>query len=168
MILRYRIQSAENENFLMDVDIPHTFSLLQFNDFVLREVGYDPCMTSIFSLSPDGYRQREYTCIDMDVDFSPAPIQMSSVLMGEMVVENTACMDLVFDNLEDRSFQITFLDRIEPVSGFSYPRVSFINSVAPNQYDASTPLSSKSIFDEMMEDMNGCDGMQETSSDDEW
>lgn len=165
MILRYRLSSPENVNFLRDIDLPHSMTLLELNDFLISILNYDPCMTSFFALDSDMKRQREYTCVDMGIP--GGPVAMDNVTLAHLLIEDVSALDFVFDTLSGRSYTLEFLGETEPLEGAEYPRVMFENADTPDQFDPDlVDGESDSIFGTMMEGMS--DEEFETEAEDEW
>lgn len=168
MILKLRMLSDENDNFVRDFEVPHAMTLLQLNDFILDSIGYEECMTSFFTADDHWNRLREFTLMDMGAgEGEDEPMAMESVTLAELVVADYNRLILQFDMLADRAFYLQVVNGTEPNPEFEYPRVAFENATVPDQYDPDKVSDDDgSIFDEMMGDFDSFDG--DSDYDDEY
>ena len=170
MILRFRMLSDENDNFVRDFEVEPMMKLFEFHEFILEAIGYDNCMASFFTADNDWQRIREFTLMDMGntgYDGEDAPLPMSDTSLAEIVVAGYSRLVYLFDMFADRAFYIELVDSSKPNPALTYPRVSFENAPVPDQYDPdAVDSNSGSIFDEMMGDFGGFNG--DSDSDDEW
>ena len=65
MILRFRMLSDENDNFVRDFEVEPMMKLSEFHNFIIRSLGYDDCMASFFTADDEWQRCREFTLMDM-------------------------------------------------------------------------------------------------------
>ena len=161
MILKFRMLSDENDNFVRDLEVSHEMTLAEFNDFIVRALGYDDCMSSFFTADDRWNRQREFTLMDMDggVGGEERPIPMSEVTLAELAVAECNKLIWQFDMFGDRALSLELVSAGQPEKGFKYPRVAFENAPVPDQYDPDAVSSDEgSIFEEMMGDFGEFDG----------
>lgn len=170
MILKFRMLSDENDNFVRDFELDPMMKLSDFHDFILRSIGYDDCMASFFTADEEWQRCREFTLMDMgDTGYEgeDAPMPMSQVTLAEVIVAGYSRLIYLFDIFAERAFYIELVNSSEPNPDFEYPRVAFENAPVPDQYDPdAVDSNSGSIFDEMMGDFGDFDG--DSDADDEW
>ncbi len=169
MILKLRMLSDENDNFVRDFEVSHETTLLQLNNFILDAIGYEECMTSFFTADDHWNRLREFTLMDMGIGMGgdDEPMAMESVTLAELVVADYKRLILQFDMIADRAFYIEVVNGSEPNAEFTYPRVAFENATVPDQYDPDKVSSDDgSIFEEMMGDFGSFD--EDADYDDEY
>jgi hypothetical protein len=170
MILKFRMLSDENDNFVRDLEVPHDMTLAGLHDFIIESLGYDNCMASFFAADDHWNRLREFTLMDMgDTGYEgeDAPLPMSKTSLAEIIVADYTRLIYLFDMFAERAFYIELVGSAEPDPDLSYPRVAFENAPVPDQYDPDAVDSNAgSIFEEMMDDFGGYDG--DSDCDDEW
>ena len=170
MILKFRILSDENDNFVRDIEVDPSMTLADLHEFLIDALGYEECMTSFFTADDKWNRLREFTLMDMGgmgMDGEEEPIPMSDITIAEIVVAEYTRLIYLFDMFANRAFYIELVSSSKPNPSFSYPRVAFENAPVPDQYDPdAVDSTSGSIFDEMMDDFNEFDG--DDSYDDEY
>lgn len=170
MILKYRMLSDENDNFVRDFEVLPEMTLAQFHTFIIASLGYDDCMTSFFTADDHWNRLREYTLMDMGedvLDGGEMPVPMDKITLAELVIADCKRLIYRFDMFSDRAFYLEFVDAHKPLAGLVYPRVAFENAPVPDQYDPDAVSADEgSIFEEMMGDFNDFEG--DDSYDDEY
>ncbi len=167
MILKFRMLSDENDNFVRDYELPHEMTLAELHAFIIGSLAYDDCMASFFTADDRWERGREFTLMDMGEEGEDAPMPMDKVTLAELVVAECNRLIYQFDMFGDRAYYLELVDSAQPQQGLEYPRVAFENAPAPDQYDPDAVNSDEgSIFDEMMGDFGDFDG--DDSYDDEY
>ena len=58
MVFRFRMLSDENDNFVRDYEAMYDMTLLDFHDFILQSLEYEPCMASFFTADDRWEKQR--------------------------------------------------------------------------------------------------------------
>ena len=158
--------SDESDNFVRDFEVYPDMTLTEFYRFVLRALGYDECMVSIFKSDAEWRLVEEFSEIDMGDDIPGAPRCMDKVRLMEVNNDFHDRLIYTFDMLNDRSYYLELIDMQRPQEGMKYPRVAFEHAAVPDQYNPEATVQSGSIFDEMMSDYNEFDG--DDSYDDEF
>ncbi|MDE6482259.1 MAG: hypothetical protein K2L01_00630 [Rikenellaceae bacterium] len=168
-IIKFRVLSDEDDNFLRDYQIDSDMTLRQLHDFVCDDLGYDPGELCSFFLSDDKWSKLyEFTSVDMgftDGDDSSAPLTMDGITAGRLIVAPGDRLLYIFDQLEDRALFFEAIAIESPEEGVSYPRVQLSNGEAPDQYDAAKTGDNRSIFEEAMGDYNDFEGDDYLSDD---
>ena len=49
MVFRFRMLSDENDRFVRDYEVMYDMTLLDFHNFILSSLEYEPCMASFFT-----------------------------------------------------------------------------------------------------------------------
>lgn len=158
IVFKYRMLSDESDNFVRDFEVYPDMTLAEFSQFLLKALGYDDCMVSIFKSDAEWRPVEEFSEIDLGDDIPGAPRCMDKVVLMEV---NNAFHDRLiytFDMMNNRSFYLELLDMQRPQDGLEYPRVAFEHAPAPDQYDPEANEECGSIFEEMMGDYNEFDG----------
>lgn len=168
MILRLRMLSDENDNFVRDFEVQHEMHLLDLHKFIIDSIGYDDCMASFYTADSQWNPQQEFSLMDLgDEQFEGAPIAMDKITLAELVVSECNRLIYQFDMLADRAFYLEVVSVSQPNPELEYPRVSFENARVPDQYDPdAVPADDGSIFDEIMDEFGEFDG--DDSYDDEY
>ena len=158
-ILKFRMLTDENDNFIRDFEVPADITLLRLHEFITRALGYDECMASFFTADDRWERLREFTLMDMGEAGDDAPLPMDEVLVGQAIRRIHDRLIWLFDMFANRAYYLEVLDAVQPEAGRKYPRVSFEHAAAPDQYDPElNDDDTGSIFEEMMGDYNEFEG----------
>ncbi|MDE6183642.1 MAG: hypothetical protein K2F53_04380 [Rikenellaceae bacterium] len=172
-IVKFRVLSDEDPNFIRDYEIPQKLTLKDMHDFVCDDLGYDKRELCSFFLTDGKWRrQYEFTSIDMGFTASDEtgdqiiPMTMSNICLEQIIRTPGDRLLYVFDQLGDRALMFEVSDITQPQKGFDYPRLQFANGDAPDQHDADNSQTSRSIFDEAMSDYDDFAG-DDCYSDDE-
>ena len=177
MVFKFRMLSDLSDNFVRDYEVMYDTNLLDFNDFICEDLGYDiEGMASFFFSDGQWRKLQEYTLMDMDTeaeqdeycsDSSNAPIPMGDVNLGQIIHH---LGDRLTWNYSDIEGEVAYyLELLEPTvadPAVEYPRTIFAHGNAINLSDANYE-DEKSIFDEMMDDFNDFGGGDD-SYDDEY
>lgn len=168
MILRLRMLSDENDNFVRDFEVSHEMNLLELHNFIIASIGYDDCMASFYSADDQWQPLQEFSLMDLgEEQFEGAPMAMEKVSLAELVVSECNRLIYQFDMIADRAFYLEVVSATQPNPELEYPRISFENARVPDQYDPdAVPADDGSIFDEIMDEFGEFDG--DDSYDDEY
>ena len=160
MILRLRMLSDENDNFVRDFEVSHETNLFELHKFILDSIGYDDCMASFYTADQQWNPMQEFSQMDLgEESFEGAPVAMEKVTLAELVVSECNRLIYQFDMLADRAFYLEVVSAGQPNPELEYPRVSFENARVPDQYDPdAVPADDGSIFDEIMDEFGDFDG----------
>lgn len=160
MILRLRMLSDENDNFVRDFEVSHEMTLLELHKFIIESSEYDDCMASFYTADEQWNPMQEFSLMDLgEESFDGAPVAMDKVTLAELVVSECNRLIYQFDMLADRAFYLEVVSVNQPNPELDYPRVSFENARVPDQYDPdAVPADDGSIFDEIMDEFGEFDG----------
>ena len=160
MILRLRMLSDENDNFVRDFEVSHEMTLLELHKFIIESIEYDDCMASFYTADEQWNPLQEFSLMDLgEESFGGAPVAMDKVTLAELVVSECNRLIYQFDMLADRAFYLEVVSVNQPNPELDYPRVSFENARVPDQYDPdAVPADDGSIFDEIMDEFGEFDG----------
>jgi len=162
MVFKFRMLSDENDSFVRDYEVMYDMTLLEFNNFICRDLGYDATNMSSFFLSDKEWnRLREFTLMDMGdnawTDDEATPIAMSETTLGRIIHRNHDRLIYLFDMLGDRAYYLELTAASEAVSGVRYPRTVLSEGEPSDQFNPEGGQG-QSIFDQMMGDFNEFEG----------
>ena len=170
MVFRFRMLSDENDNFVRDYEVMYDMTLLEFHDFIIQSLEYEPCMASFFTADKLWERQREFTLMDMNEDGEEETETMEHTHLGQIIHKLRDRLIYLFDVFGDRAYYLELTGVYEAEEAGCYPREIFARAEVPDQYDPSKNVMEEeeegSIFDEMMGDFNEFEG--DDSYDDEY
>lgn len=167
LVLKFRMLTDENDNFIRDFEVPADISMLELHNFIVSALGYDECMASFFTADDRWERQREFTLMDMGDGGADGPLPMAEVLVGQAIRRVHDRLVWLFDMFAERAYYLEVMDAVQPEAGRTYPRVAFEHAEVPDQYDPElSEGDTRSIFEEMMGDYSDFEG--DDSYDDEY
>lgn len=151
--LRFRMLSDENDDFVRDYEVPYSMTLLEFNDFISADLGFDSSnVTSFFTSDGEWNRLQEYPSMDMGLDEEET---MADVALSEVVRDNYDRLIFEFDMLGGRSLylELTGTAKTEKAEA----RVLLSEGAAPHQFDMAA-AGEGSVFDDIMEEFADFEG----------
>lgn len=164
LIFRFRMLSDENDNFVRDYEVRYDMTLLEFHNFLLETLEYEPCMASFFTADKLWEKQREFTLMDMgDGETGGASEKMEDVCLGQIIHNQRDRLIYLFDMFGDRAYYLELTGAFKEEEGDGvFPREIFARAEVPDQYDPSKNVieesEEQSAFDEMMSDFNEFEG----------
>ena len=160
MVFRFRMLSDENDNFVRDYEVMYDTTLLEFHNFLLETLEYEPCMASFFTADAMWERLDEFTLMEMGDGETRS---MAEVTLGQILHHIRDRLIYLFDLFADRAYylELTGVYRVDPEA--SYPREIFAREEVPDQYDPSKTRTEGSdaegsIYDQMMDEFNDFEG----------
>lgn len=171
LIIKFRMVCDENENFVRDYEVNAAMTLLELNDFICADLGYDTEEMTTFFLADNRWRKlKEYTAVDMgygDEADENAPQPMENTHLWQVIHSADDRLIWVFDMLADRAYFLEVVDAEDVEKDDKCPLVRFSHGKPLDQYDADGDGGGeKSIFEEMMDDFSDFGG--DDSYDDEY
>lgn len=159
MVFRFRMLSDENDRFVRDYEVMYDMTLLEFHEFLLQTLEYEPCMASFFTADDRWEKRREFTLMEMGGG-EAGPESMDSVTLGQIIHNRRDRLIYLFDLFGDRAYYLELTGACEADAGASYPREIYAQAEVPDQYDPSKTLVEEegSAFDEMMGDFSDFEG----------
>ena len=163
LIFRFRMLSDENDNFVRDYEVKYDMTLLEFHNFLIEALEYEPCMASFFTADRLWEKKREFTLMDMGDGNNEIPVEsMEKVCLGQIIHEQRDRLIYLFDMFADRAYYLELTGAYKAEEGGSYPREIYARAEVPDQYDPSKNVveesDEQSAFDEMMSDFNEFEG----------
>lgn len=162
IIFKFRLLSDEVEDFVRDYEVPFNMTLLEFHEYIRKDLGYSPCeMASFFKSDAEWEKLQEFTLFDMGtdgVDIDPdddieAPVPMSEVKLSLIITQKFDRLIYVFDMLMERNLYIELLESQFRNQEIEYPRTALSEGVPPMQF-----IDDEDIFKEAMSEFNEFQG----------
>ena len=168
MVFRFRMLSDENDRFLRDYEVLYDMTLLEFHEFLLEALEYEPCMASFFTADDRWEKLREFTLMDMGEGGEDAPEAMDQIKLGQIIHRLRDRLIYLFDFFGDRAYYLELTGAFEAETGAHYPREVYAVADVPDQYDPSKTIieDDGSIFDDVMSEFDDFAG--DDSYDDEY
>lgn len=160
MVFRFRMLSDENDRFLRDYEVLYDMTLLEFHEFLLEALEYEPCMASFFTAENRWKKLREFTLMDMGEGGEDAPEPMAEVRLGQIIHRLRDRLIYLFDLFGDRAYYLELTGACEADPEAHYPREVYAVADVPDQYDPSKTVieDDGSIFDDVMSEFEDFDG----------
>ncbi len=164
IVYKFRMLSDENDNFVRDYEVPATMTLLEFHDFIIETLEYEPCIASFYTADAQWERLDEFTAVDMGFEAEEGaeevavPKSMENAVLCEILHYMHDRLIYNFDLFASRAYFLELIEAKEVDKPNLYPRESFAHATPPDQYDPDASVDDGSIFDEMMDGFNDFDG----------
>lgn len=114
MIYTFRIISAENKDFICEVDIDSQSLFIDFHNFLNSEMAFDPGEMASFFLTDRGWqKQTEITLLNMMEDEYENILVMSETRIGDLITEKKQRLLYVFDLFAERILFMELIDMRE-------------------------------------------------------
>ena len=174
MVIKFRMLSDENDNFVRDYEILSDMTLLDFHNFICRTLEFDDKnITSFFTSNEVWDKLHEFTLIDMggelydDEEAEAVPkLLMSEVTLDRITNTMKDRLIYYFDLFGDRALYLEVLEVYDVDPLRSYPQLTKVEEDAPGQFAAIDAASgSESVFDEIMSEFDGFEGDDEYEDD---
>ena len=114
LVLKFRMLTDENDNFIRDFEVPADITLLELHNFIVRALDYDDCMASFFTADDRWERLREFTLTDMGLGDDDGPLPMNEVLVGQVIRRIHDRLIWLFDMFANRAYYLEVLDAVQP------------------------------------------------------
>lgn len=151
MIFEIRMICGEDDDFIRDYEVPYHTTLLEFDTFICKDLGYDEMhMSSFFASNERWEQEQEFTLMDMG---EGGPIPMEKATLGQLLHQNNDRLIYVFDTFSERVMFLELMGAGKGKENTSYPRVSFSQGEPPAQFDFKLDDNTdEAIFEEAMDD----------------
>lgn len=162
ILLRFRMLSDEDDNFIREYSIPYETTLLDLHNFICKDLGFDnQSITSFFISDREWNKLAEFTSIDMDIyeeAGGETPPNMVDIPLPTVIRRNHDRLIYLFDTLGERALYLELISSAD--GGDNSPKVLLSEGPAPEQFsiEGASPAKSSSIYDEIMSDFNEFEG----------
>ena len=177
MIYRFRLLSAENDEFIREIDIDGDQTFLEFSKSILESVDFDASyLSSFFTVNENWEKETEISPFEsnIDEDSNVQSYVMDVTMIREIVKEKKQKLVYVFDLISDRVFFIEFIEALKSKKDIKYPSCVYAKGNAPEQIskideniDQSLINSISKNYDDLHQD-ELFDNLEDDSYDDEY
>lgn len=160
MVFRFRMLSDENDRFVRDYEVLYDMTLLEFHEFLLEALEYEPCMASFFTADDRWEKLREFTLMDMGDGGEDEPEAMDRVTLGQIIHHLRDRLIYLFDMFTERAYYLELTGAYESDPTGQYPREIYAVADVPDQYDPSKTMidEEESIFDDALGEFGDFEG----------
>ncbi len=172
-ILKFRMLSDENDNFVREYEVASQTTLLELHNFLLDSLEYEPCIASFYTADEQWERTAEFTAEDMGFDMADQQMEgaiptmpMEEVVLSQILTHVNDRLIYLFDIFGNRAYFLELVAVTALDATATYPREIFAHATPADQYDPSSNIEDGSIFEEMMGDFDDSEGYDDYN--DEW
>lgn len=136
MIYTFKISSAEVKDFVLEIEIDHEQTYLEFHDTIQKAIGYDNTqMASFYQVGAGGERGLEIALFEMNTedDDNMNVVPMDVAMMREFVSSKRPELVYVFDFFSDRFFNVQLIKEGKSKAKTKYPKLTICKGDAPEQ-----------------------------------
>ncbi len=146
-VLKFRIYFEEDEAVYRDVVIKHTQNFHDFFQAILKSYDFDTKHDATFFRSNDNWqRGREISLQKYDKDYRAEPLIMQDTTIGSEIKDTNQRFIFVYDFAKNWTFHIELINITkEESSKISYPSVSRVEGIGPQQYGTRSLLGKKFV-----------------------
>jgi len=164
MVLKFRLISNEQDDFIRDIEILDDQTFLQLHEAIQDNLDFDKSqIASFFTCNQQWEKEQEITLFELSEEEAAKVLVMDSTNIGDYLKEIHDKMIYVYDVFNERLFFIELVEILKQDSSKTYPNCSFEKGQAPEQVnldaifnsqpeEESTPLDQASLDDEMFND----------------
>jgi hypothetical protein len=163
MVLKFRLISNEQDDFIRDFEILADQTFFQFHMAIQDNLHFDKTQIASFFTCTDNWEKvQEITLFELSDEEAAKVITMENARVGEFIKEVHDKMMYVFDVFNERLFFIELVEKNENLSTGEYPRCACEKGHPPqqllmDQLFCGQDLSDGSIMDDFSygEDFTG-------------
>ena len=154
MVLKFRLISNEQDDFIRDIEILAKQTFFHFHMAIQDNLHFDKSqIASFFVCNQDWEKGQEITLFELTEEEAPKVLIMDDAKVGDHVLEVHDKMIYVFDVFNERLFFIELVDKYKQDSSTEYPFCNFEQGQPPqqllmDQMFGSTNFSDSSILDD--------------------
>jgi hypothetical protein len=164
MVLKFRLISDEQDDFIRDIEILDKQTFLQLHETIQDNLQFDKSqVASFFICNQEWEKEQEITLFELSEEESAKVLVMDNTIIGDYMKEAHDKMIYVYDVFNERLFFIELAEILEQDDSKAYPECSFEQGQPPQQVfmdaifhpqpqEESTPLADPSMNEEMLDD----------------
>ncbi len=163
-ILKFRIYFEEDDAVYRDVVVKHTQTFEDLHFAILKAYEFDNKHQATFYRSNDNWqRGREISYSKYDKSYEAEPLLMSKTTIGSEIRDTNQKFIYKYDFVKNWTFMVELINvKKEENSRVTYPSVSRIEGIGPQQYGTRSLLGSKFVDIEEKYDLaKGAQGFKE-------
>ncbi len=155
MVLKFRLISNEQDNFIRDFEILANQTFFQFHMAIQENLHFDKSqIASFFICSSSWEKEQEITLFELSDEESAKVLTMENVLIGDYMKHIHDKMIYVFDVFNERLLFIEFVEKTTPDTHKHYPFCSHETGNAPQQLLMDQLFSIKDFSNGAVLDLN--------------
>jgi len=167
-VLKFRIYFEEDESVYRDVVIKHTQHFNELHGAILKAFEFDNKHQATFFRSNDHWqRGREISLEKYNKDYKAEPLLMADTTIGSEIRDTNQKFIYVYDFTKNWTFLVELINvSKEENNKITYPSVSRVEGIGPQQYGTKSLLGDKFVDIEEKYDLTkGTEGFGEEGDD---
>lgn len=134
MVLKFRLISNEQDEFIRDFEILDKQTFFHFHIAIQDNLHFDKSqIASFFICSQDWEKELEITLFELTAEENAIVLVMDSTILSDHVSRVHDKLLYIFDVFNERLFFIDLVGTTDPVPGRKYPYCCFEQGPAPQQ-----------------------------------
>jgi len=134
MVLKFRLISNEQDNFVRDFEILAEQSFFDLHMIIQENLHFDKSqIASFFTCNPDWEKEQEITLFELSDEESHKVITMENAIVGDHMLDVHDKMIYVFDVFNERLFFMELVEKHKKDSSKQYPLCSLEEGHPPLQ-----------------------------------
>ena len=134
MVLKFRLISNEQDDFIRDIEILDDQTFFHLHDSIQDNLHFDKSqIASFFICNQKWEKEQEITLFELSEEDAAKVLVMDNTRIGDFMQATHDKMLYVFDVFSERLFFIELVEMMEQDSSKSYPRCSFEQGHPPQQ-----------------------------------
>lgn len=161
--LKFRIYLEEDDAVYRDVIVLHTHTFLDLNNIILKSYEFDSKHSSTFFRSNDHWQEgREISKEKYDKPYRAEPLIMEQTVIGTEIRDTNQKFIFLYDFVKNWRFLVELIKVTKEVSSrISYPTISRVEGIGPQQYGTKSLLGDRFMDIEEKYDLEATDGFGE-------
>ncbi len=177
MVLKFRLISNEQDDFIRDFEVLDNQTFFQFHMAIQDNLRFDKSQIASFFVCDENWeKEQEITLFELSDEENTSVLVMDNTLLTDQVTDVGDKLLYVFDVFNERLFFMELMGKSAPDSSQHYPKCTFEGGSAPQQILMDPIFSSRDpgvgqdldedFFTEGMLDADDLDAMGYQSLDD--
>jgi hypothetical protein len=134
MVLKFRLISNEQDDFIRDFEIPGDQTFFHLHEAIQENLQFDPSqIASFFICNQQWEKVQEITLFELSDEEAAKVLVMDSTKVGDHMRCIHDKMVYIFDVFNERMFFIELVEILEQDASGHYPRCSFKKGEPPRQ-----------------------------------
>lgn len=169
-ILKFRVYLEEDDAVYRDIVIKHTQYFIDLHFAILKAYEFDQKHQATFFRSNDNWqRGREISFERYDKSYVAEPLLMSDTTIGSEIRDTNQKFIYLYDFIKNWAFLVELINvSKEENAKLSYPAISRVEGIGPQQYGTKSLLGDKfADIEEKYDLAEASDGFSEEGEDGE-
>ncbi|MEN9298065.1 MAG: hypothetical protein RLZZ429_378 [Bacteroidota bacterium] len=144
-VLKFRVYLEEDDAVYRDIVIKHTQYFIDLHFAILKAYEFDQKHQATFFRSNDNWqRGREISFERYDKSYVAEPLLMSETIIGSEIRDTNQKFIYIYDFAKNWTFLVELINVSKEESNkLSYPAVSRVEGIGPQQYGTKSLLGDK-------------------------